>query len=487
MVNRTAVSQEIRESLRLLPVSWLLHNALPGSISFQDWFRLSAPERRARWDALNRLAPVLRTQPSDLLNYEAQQAPLAYFLLVPIDSAASRLELCQRIFVLRLFVAITSALFLLVAANLLLRAFAVDGPFRIAALACIFESQMLWASIAHVDNDWLAIPLSACFLALLVLAARDSRPRYLLLLAALLTAGLLTKAYFLAFVPIFAAFLILRFLRRQVSLRTALLSLVILLLAAPWYARNAILYGSLSGTQETVAGVSFHRLAGAFVHINWITSTIDLFRWALWTGNWSFVSFSRLTLNTELFLLAAAFILFCAHLRQIRPGEWWAMAACCAFFVGLMYQTCVTWVATNGRAQHAEPWYLQCILPCLWALVFLSLQQSGVLGRILAAAIVSISAWVAAATYLLKLIPLYGGFTGRANIPAVLLWYRHLPLETLSQTVLGPLSLLFVALAVFLLLLAVLTIALLRVFIPGRNPQPSQFRYNLPSDPSPQP
>jgi len=475
LVHRTPVSQEIRESLRLVPVSWLLHNSLPDSISFEEWFQLSAVQRDDRVTSVARLSRELQSQSSNLLNYEAQQAPLAYILLSPIDSALSQVPLRPRIFTLRLVVAIGSSVFLFFAVNLLLRALCVDGPFRIAALACIFESQMLWASIAHIGNDWLAIPLSTLFLAWLVLTAKDRRPKYALAMAAALAAGLLTKAYFLAFVPVFAAFLIARFSQRRLNARTAFLAGFIVLLGALWYARNIVLYGSLSGTQESIAGVSLSSAAGAFLHINWLTSTIDLFRWALWTGNWSFVSFSRFTLNADLILIAAAFILFFTGFREITAGEWWALLACAAFFLGLIYQTCVTWVATNGQSRHAEPWYLQCILPCLWALAFLALQRHRMIGRILAAAILLISAWIAAATYLLKLIPLYGGFSGRSTIPAAFAWWRHLPADALSQTVLGPLTIMFAALAVFLLLLAALNIALLRRLLARRPPHQPQF------------
>lgn len=461
-MNRTTVSREIRESLTLVPVSWILHNALPGSISFEEWFRLSRDERRARLIALARLSPALQSQPSNLLNYEAQQAPLAYILLAPLNGVVSGMELRPRVLVLRLLVATVSSVFLFCAASLLLRALRVNGVFRLGAMACIFESQMLWASVAHVGNDWLAIPLSTLFFGLLVLTARESRPKYAFAMAAALTAGLLTKAYFLAFVPVFAAILIVQFLRRRLSGRTALLGGGIVLLAALWYARNMVLYRSLSGTQESIAGVSFFRAAGAFFHINWLTSTVDLFRWALWTGNWSFVSFSRLTLNVELLLIGLAFLLLFARAREITASEWWALIACAAFFLGLMYQTCVTWVATNGQSRNAEPWYMQCILACLWTLVFLALQRSGTVGRMVGAGILLVAAWVTAATYLLKLIPLYGGFTGRSTIAAAFNWWRHMPSDALSATVLGPLTVIFGALVVFLFLLVVLTAVLLR-------------------------
>lgn len=443
-------------------MSWLLHNALPGSISFEEWFRLSAVQRRDRLAELRALSPVLQREPSDLVNYEAQQAPLAYLIAAPVDAVLSRAALRARVLALRLVLAVVSAGALFGAASLLLSALGVGGAFRLGALACIFECQMLWGSVAHVGNDWLAVPVGTLFLALLILAVREARPKYLTGCAGALAGGLLTKAYFLAFAPVFAAAIVSAFARRRVGGRAALTSTAVLAVAAPWYARNLILYGSLGGTQESIAGVGFSRASAALLHINWIESTVELFRWALWTGNWSFVSFSRLTLDIEMALIAGAFVLLFRRVKEMGRGEWWAIAGCAGFFAGLIYQTCVTWVATNGRSQHAEPWYVQCILPCIWALTFKGLQRGGAAGRVIGTALVAISCWIAAATYLLKLIPLYGGFTGRATLSAAFAWWRNIDLEVLAATLLGPLPLTFGALAAFLLTLAAVNAILLR-------------------------
>lgn len=458
-VNRTSVPAEIRASLRLTPVSWILHNALPGSIAFDDWFRLPAEKRRERRAAVAALPPGLQRKDSDLLNYEAQQAPLAYVLLAPLNSAMSGIELPTRILALRLCATTGSTLFLFYAARSLVEALGLRGAFRLAALACMFESQMLWGSIAHIGNDWLAIPLSVVFFALLILVIRATDWKYTVGLGAALAAGLVTKAYFLAFVPVFVAVVIRQMLAGRFRRRTALAA-GIALLAAPWYVRNWITYRSFSGTQESIAGIGFMQAPHAFFHINWLTSTIGLFRWALWTGNWSFVAFSRLTLNAEMMVAAAGFMLLLTRAREITPVERWVLLGCTAFFAGLVYQTCVTWAASGGAARNAEPWYLQCILPALWALVFLGFQRSGVIGRMLAILLAAISAWIAVATYSMKLIPYYGGFRGRSTIPAVLAWWRHLQLEALSVTMLGPVTLTFAALAIFLILLAGTTVML---------------------------
>lgn len=197
-MNRTAISEDIRESLKLVPVSWLLHNSLRGSISFEQWFALTRQLRHERRTAVSEIPLEFRTQSSDLANYEAQQAPLAYIGLAPFDAALDGIELPQRVFGLRLIASLISALLILYAARLLLTTLEVERAFRLAALACIFESQMLWASVAHVENDWLSIPLSMLFFALLGRVVSQNRTRQILAFSAVLAAGLLTKAYFLA-------------------------------------------------------------------------------------------------------------------------------------------------------------------------------------------------------------------------------------------------------------------------------------------------
>ncbi|MGI8962312.1 MAG: hypothetical protein ACR2IV_21655 [Bryobacteraceae bacterium] len=165
VLGRTRISSEIRQSLTLTPVSPILHRSLPNSTSFAGWFQLLPEQRDARTKALSMLPPGLNIESSELTNYEAQQAPLAYILLWPVNALISALPLARRILVLRLCLAASSALLLFASSNLLANALELTKPFRLLALACVFESQMLWASIAHVGNDWLAVPLATAFVA----------------------------------------------------------------------------------------------------------------------------------------------------------------------------------------------------------------------------------------------------------------------------------------------------------------------------------
>src|SRR5579884_123566 len=278
---KAKVSQEIVSSFQNVPLSRFLSGPT-GMLSFEEWWILPASERLARISRW--VDPALRYQESNLNNYEAQQAPLAYMLLVPFDLALSQVQLRYRILALRLLAAVTSALLLFFAIS---KFDGTDARFLWSAMACVFCSQMLWATVAHIGNDYLAVPLTVFFLVLL-----GSRRAFLL--AIVLGLGLLTKAYFLAFTPVFIAFVFIR--RRWLTV------FIPLLIAGPWYWRNYLLYGSLSGTQQSVTGISFRQALSALPKIPWPASIVAFLHWSLWTGNWSFLSFSQATLNLELIL-----------------------------------------------------------------------------------------------------------------------------------------------------------------------------------------
>src|SRR5690242_15959251 len=136
VLHQTQVSEEISRSLKLVPLSWLLSRAIPGSTSFEQWFKLTREEKLRRERELASLSRALKREPSDLVNYEAQQAPLAYLLLAPVDGAVQPLALRKEILRLRLFGAVIATLVLYVSLAILLRKLGVEGYFQVAALAC---------------------------------------------------------------------------------------------------------------------------------------------------------------------------------------------------------------------------------------------------------------------------------------------------------------------------------------------------------------
>src|ERR1041385_3377611 len=80
------LSTEIWESLALAPGSYLVHRNIPTVIPFNDYFARTQAQRVELRRRVEQLDPRLAAEPGGGLNYEAQQAPLAYLLLAPFDA-----------------------------------------------------------------------------------------------------------------------------------------------------------------------------------------------------------------------------------------------------------------------------------------------------------------------------------------------------------------------------------------------------------------
>ncbi len=468
---KAMLSAEIHQSLLLVPLSHFLSRQIPGAVSFEDYSKLPRDEQLRMRRGLHDLSPTLRRKPSALVNYEAQHAPLAYLVLAPFDVLLSSLSVASRILWLRLIGALGATALLCVGLRKLTGLVAIDISIEPAMLLCMFTSQMLWASVAHVGNDWLAVPLTLCFLTWLAAAGARYQRRDVLFLAVIFAAGLLTKAYFLAFTPAFAAVIFWHGARAHFRWRTATLALAIpIVLAGPWYGRNMFVSGSFIGTQQAIAGVGPMQAIAALPHVPWLTSVPNFLRWSLWTGNWSFVSFSQATLNAELALLCFALLLYAYRYPRISAPERWVLVGCACLIAGLTYQTCVTWASSHGESTFAEPWYWQGIIPCFWVLSFLGLQRSALSGRIGATLLCLLSAWIAALTYVAKMLPGYASGFGRGTLRGVADWWLSDTTRQDLQTVsLAPSAVVYAALATFLLLLAYVTpVAIHRIWTSQR-------------------
>jgi hypothetical protein len=204
-------------------------------------------------------------------------------------------------------------------------------------------------------------------------------------------------------------------------------------------------------------------------HIPWLSGTLAFLHWSLWTGNWSFLSFSKATLNLELTLVGIALVLYFVRRPQFTPAERWTLFACASFIVGLVYQTCATYIHTGGASLFAEPWYWQGIVCLLWLLAFRGLQCSECLGRSTAVMTVCFCAWIAIVTYVGKLFPLYGGGFSRATISRVWSWWMGHPTRDLSVVALAPPLALYTLLTGFLLILAFQTALIIRALIRSPN------------------
>ena len=449
VLGQTRMPADVSASFTQAPVSHVILRAIPEGTPFDAWFALPAPERASRRAVLDSLLPSAGI--ADRANYEAHQPPLAYLLLAPFDRLLAGFPLTGRVLLLRLLCGIVAVGLLFAGAVRLCRELELPEPFASTALFCIFCSEMLYATVAHVANDWLAIGVSAMLLA--ELAGRRSGTR----IALWCVAGLLTKAYFLLFVPVVIVVL----WRSRSKLATLLL-----LLAAPWYVRNVALYRNFTGTQEAYDGIGMKQALAAIPHIDWPATIAYLARASLWTGNNSFTSFSRLTLDAVLALLAVGFIAWLTYRRKMQLGEPVLAASMAIFTSGVLYATCVSFAYRGSESAGASPWYMQVLLTPLLLAVFAGLSRWPRYGRPIAAFTVVLWAWVLTATWTFKLFPLYSGSeSGSMRIRDIGAWYSHgawAHAHDLSLTALAPASLLYAALAASLLLTWWLAFHLLR-------------------------
>jgi hypothetical protein len=454
------LSGEIGASLLIAPASAVVRQNLPQVTTYSEFFALPGPARAARRTQLRELGGELRRQDSQFLNYEGHHPPLAYLALALPERILAGMPLPSRVLVLRVMAALAAALLLYFGAERLFAELGIAEPYGSAAIFCMFSCQMTWATVAHIANDWLAVPLAVWALAAGIRYWKGPNLGTAAALAGLLSLGLLTKAYFLALVPAALALCLLRKRGRDLVLAAA----IMLAAAGPWYARNMLRYGSLTGMQESRAGIGVAAVLDAVPALDWPRVVAGSAKAALWTGNNSFLTFSGATLAALIALWLFALILG----AKGRHGSAERIAAlyCAIFLAALAYTTVVSFIYTRGAAAGPSPWYAQVLIAPLLGLAFLGCGRSPRPGRPVAAALMALFGYVLIATYAVKLIPLYGGYEGRATLASVAALYsKRLPslVENLSLVALAPAGILLALTAV----VAALTMVQLFVLIPG--------------------
>ena len=456
---RTArLSREVGASILLAPASQTVKQNLPQVTSYTQYFSWPAPRRSEVWRQLRAIPAELRWQPSGFLNYEAHQPPLAYLLLAFPERLLARVSLPVRVAILRIVAAVAGSLLLLSGAEQLFLQLGIPDPYKTSALFCLLSCQMTWAALAHVGNDWLAVPIAVWTLVALNLLGSKPSGRAAAVAAVFLAAGLLTKAYFLAFVPLLAGVCAWR--RRWYEL--AIASVILCGLAGPWYARNLVRYGVLTGTQESRAGVDLPAVLRAAPTLDWPAAIWSTVRTSLWSGNNTFSTFSANTLNLMIGTSLVALLLWAAS--RHASTEWIAFSYCVLFVLALGYAAIASHIYTHGAANGPSPWYAQVLLAPLLGLALLGASRWPRAGRFVAALLVLVFGYVLAATYVVKLIPFYGGYEGRASLAGVAGLYGHrigVLAANLDTVTLAPAAVIFALAGVAILLVVAQQIVLI--------------------------
>jgi hypothetical protein len=464
-LGRTLVPIDVFRSFRLAPVSHIVNRWFPETISFETWFSLPRGEKEKRRLELDMLHPEPDSGPRP--NYEAHHPPLAYTLLAVPDWLLLKAAITTRVLVLRLFAAVCSTVLLYFGAIALCRTLGVPERFTNFVLFIIFCSQMLYATIAHVANDWLAVGVGTFFFTALANFYKKPDRRRAVNAGTWLAAGLLTKAYFLVFGALALGVTALLVGRHHVRTKTVLPgALLVLALAGPWYARNLAHYGNLSGTLEEFEGVGVRQTLAAATRIDWASTASFQARGSLWTGNNSFTTFSKSTLNLVLGLVFLAFAAWGLNRSAIQSGERIVFAGIVLFSAAVAYASCAAFADKNGEVPGASPWYTQVLLAPLMALATLGMSRWKGLGRALAICTTAVWTWILVATWTVKLFPMYsGGRTAPVHLNDVKEWYVHgaaAHASDLSLLALAPAPVLYGGLLISVVLSICLSAAVIR-------------------------
>jgi hypothetical protein len=293
------VSDQVRRSLDLAPLSSSAAGAVPGALTHDAFWRLPFEERLRRTRELRELNAAYKNPgigEKAMPQYEAQQPPLYYVLLTPLYIAFKNSALPAQVLAVRVASLGLSAVTLLLAYRIALY---ISATRRNAILIPVMLASFsgLLIDVCHVGNDSLAIVAgSAVVLYAVRLVGREHGWIGWIALGTALTAALLTKAYFLALVPLAPLLAVLQALRRRASAKDAAsgcgLALAIAAVGAGWwYCRAWGLTGTLSGEgiDAAAASVGIGGKLTAVWHVHWLRVLDSAAFSHIWTGGWSFL------------------------------------------------------------------------------------------------------------------------------------------------------------------------------------------------------
>ena len=477
VLGKTRLSREVLLSLHLAPASHVVRQNLPFVTTFDEFAKLPEAARIERRESLRSLPVSLAdSEAQGSSNYQAQQAPLAYVPLAAVNRLLRGEPLLKRVLIIRLVAALSACMLQFVLTLTLARMLGLPPPAQAMALFLALSSQMFYAATAHIANDWLAIPLATLVVIAVLRFHRLPGWRNGVLLASAVAAGLLAKAYFLSWALFAVGAVVWMVLRRRATLSAAVVTVAAVIgLAGPWYLRNILFYHSLSGMQQSAAGIGPAQVLRAALDVPWPHALAASARGAIWTGNSSFTSFSSATVDLVLWMILAALAIWLWGSRSSpdRRPEWLVAAACLCFFGSLLYAQALFYAFTKGGDYSAAPWHTQTLAAPLACLLSLGLSRAGRAGRLLGYGLAVAAAYLISATYVVKLIPMYAGY-GQGSMKAAALWNwyfadPHRWRSILSQTALGNADLILVLTAAVVIMSAVLCAVLCRQFISPRG------------------
>ncbi len=279
-------------------------------------------------------APIRHEAQDPMMLFEAQQPPLYYWILSVPNRIWIGADISTRVHRLRILSVLIASLVIPFAWFAALQLFS-SRALALSVCALITAMPALMIDIARIGNESLAVALGSWLILLLL---RKKAPA----LGIALGLGLLTKAYFLVFIPI----LILR--RRFYSLAIAVG------IGGWWYGRTFVQTGTLTNAVMDMAASKLGWAAKLAIaaKMNWL-AVLDSAVWThIWLGGWSFLTVRSWMYRVfEVIFAVTAMMLSLALVRRPWGGFKRKLALLCSlealFAVGLAYQALSIFLAKH--------------------------------------------------------------------------------------------------------------------------------------------
>ena len=225
-----------------------------------------------------------------IANYEAGQPPLGYLVQVPVYLLFYDQDILTRVFALRIFSILVTAIAAVVAYKTISLLFD-DRFIRLGSLMFIVFNPMFTNDISRVSNEAITILLFSIFLFLMVLYLKGkTNTLHVVLIGVVLGLGLLTKATFMPAVILVPVFIFLRYIQNNSNKLRSLLQplknlgliLGIAILSASWWYYEGFATGNPTGVID-VQGVSLNHFIQGIILLEWS----DYF-WTFFVTFWGF-------------------------------------------------------------------------------------------------------------------------------------------------------------------------------------------------------
>jgi Dolichyl-phosphate-mannose-protein mannosyltransferase len=290
-------SREVAESLKILPVPWLLRDESKGYLSHDDYWQLAPADQMVRRTQLKDLPQEWSDEEAvpRLPLYEAQQPPLYYWLMLPVYWSVKSLELPTQVWILRLVTVLLGSIVVPVAFLTGRKCFSGErGALGVAVV--VASMPQLSIDIFRISNEALSVVIgSLTVLAVITLWSSPPNTSRGAIVGLAVGSALLTKAYFLSLL-LWATFVLVAATlrdskqRRAPALQLAAGIAVCVSIAGWYYIRVLALTGTFTGEQNDVGAYYSHvSWADAIKRMPWRRIFDFMAVTHIWLGNWSFL------------------------------------------------------------------------------------------------------------------------------------------------------------------------------------------------------